>query len=161
MTDTVPQANSGCRTVSLRPKCVINVLPKSSNLVHTWKFFSDHPFLPRNLTTTSESSDSADDSTQPVISSNVAKRVFQFESPRPVANSAGIMSAARASASSGVCLNLKVSNDPWAGGAPPFAGLAAAAGTIFLTCGAAAAGAEGAGLPESPPSEAVPAGFFA
>lgn len=59
----------------------------------------------------------------------------------------GIRSAASASASSGGCLNLTVSNEPAAAGAPPLAGLelpAAVGGSFFgagAEAGAAAVGA--------------------
>ena len=110
----------------------------------TWKFFSFQPFLPKKRTTTSESRSLTQPSTQVVISSRAAKRFFQLESPRSVANFAGISSAASASASSGVCLYLKVSSAPGPGAAPPFAGFdvaAAAAGGSFFGAGAETAGA--------------------
>lgn len=103
----------------------------------TWKFFSFQPFFPRNRTTTSESSSGAALSIQPVISSRAASRTFQFESPRSVAYWAGIISAARASASSGVCLNLKESKAPGAAGGGALPGLPVAAGANFLTASAA------------------------
>jgi hypothetical protein len=53
-------------------------------------------------------------------------------SPRSVKIEAGINSAARASASSGVCLNLKVSSTPGAAGAALLAGLAAPGWLGFL-----------------------------
>ena len=65
----------------------------------------------------------------------------------------GMRSAASASASSGVCLYLKVSKAPGAGGAAPFEGFDAGAtdaGTVFFT-----AGAEVALGPDAPA-----AGFF-
>ena len=124
--------------------------------IHTWKFFSFHPFLPKKRTTISESRSLTFPSTQVVISSSAASRTFQLESPRSVTNLAGMSSAASASASSGVCLYLKVSKVPGAGAAPPLEGFeaaAAAAGGSFFGAGAAAGA-----LPPSPPGAA---GFLA
>ena len=84
----------------------------------------------------------------------MANLVFQFESPKPVAKLVGIMSAAKASASSEVCLNLKVSSAPGAGGAPPFAGLAAAEAAAAAGIGFFGAGADAADGPPSPPAAA-------
>lgn len=53
---------------------------------------------------------------------------------------AGINSAARPSASSGVCLYLKPSRVPGAAGAAGFEGFAAAVGASFLTAGTALTG---------------------
>ena len=55
----------------------------------------------------------------------------------------GSRSAARASASSGVCLYLKLSNAPGAGAGPDLAGFEEEAGAVFLASGAVAAGADG------------------
>jgi hypothetical protein len=111
--------------------------------VHTWKFFSAHPFLARARTTTSASNSSTTPSTHSVISSSAANRVFQLASPRSSKILDGIRSPASASASSGRCLYLKVSRAAAAAAgadtAPPLEGFdtGAAAGTIFLTAGAA------------------------
>src|SRR5258708_18873648 len=89
-------------------------------------------------------------STHVVISSKAASRVFQFASPRSVIKLAGISSVASASASSGVCLYLKLSRPPAGAGAPPFPGFddvaaaaaaaAASAGGFFPVDGAVAPG---------------------
>lgn len=76
-------------------------------------------------------------STQLVISSRAANLVFQFASPRSVRMDAGMRSAARASESSGVCLNLKVSNAPGDKAVAGFDGFEAAPPAGFLVDGAA------------------------
>lgn len=121
----------------------------------TWKFFSDQPFFANARMSTSESTSLAIPSTHPVISSSAARRVFQLASAKSVARFDGISSAARASASSGVCLYLNVSRPPGGGAAPPLDGLeGAAAGGSFLTAGAADCVLE----PEAAPAAA---GFLA
>lgn len=114
---------------------ITSVSPSSNRMImlHTWKFFSAQPFFAINLTRTSASSVSTSCSTQEVISSKAAKRTFQFASPKSVAILAGINSAARLSASSGVCLYLKLSRPPAGGGGGGLDFPPAAAGGGFLT----------------------------
>ena len=89
----------------------------------------------KNLITTSASSSSTDPCTQDVISSSAASLVFQFASEKSATIAVGIKSAARASASSDVCLNLKDSSAafPGAGAAAGLDLEAAAGGGAFLT----------------------------
>jgi hypothetical protein len=79
---------------------------------HTWKFFSDQPFLAKARTNTSASIVVILPLTHVAISSSAASRVFQFASPKSVMIADGSCSAASASASSGVCLNLTASKPP-------------------------------------------------
>lgn len=102
----------------------------------TWKFFSAHPFFAKVRIITSESTSTITPSNQELISSRAANRVFQFASPKSVKMDAVIKSAAKVSASSGVCLYLKLSKAPGAAGAADFAGLALVAGGGFLGGGA-------------------------
>ena len=105
--------------------------------MRTWKFFSLQPFLAKARTTISASRPSTSFSSQLDISSKAASRVFQFASPRSIMIDEGIKSAARASASSGVCLYLTASRFPVAVGAPAlpvFVAAVAAAG--FFAAGA-------------------------
>lgn len=132
---------------------------RQTKLRYTWKFFSFHPFFPKNRTTISESTSAALLSAHVVISSKAANRVFQLESARSVANLAGIISAASDSASSGVCLNLTVSSAPGASGAAALLDLLeAGGGTTFFTGGADAAGGVG---PVLGASSVEAAGFLA
>lgn len=136
----VPQECPRSHIVSSKPLRVIDssdiifAIPRSPL---TWKFFSFHPFLAKNLTTTSLSTESATSSTQAVISSSADNLSFQLESAKSVAICAGISSAASASASSGVCLYLNESRVPGATGPEgfaDFAGAAAAAGGFLTYC---------------------------
>ena len=95
----------------------------------------------KKRTITSQSAESTTPSIHCAISSNALRRNFQFESPKFVAISVGINSAARASESSGLCLYLNVSRLPDAAGTDGLVGLeeeAAAAATAaaggFLAC---------------------------
>jgi len=111
---------------------------KTKNLcIPTWKFFSFHAFFAINLTTTSESACSTTPSSHVVISSTADRRVFQFAFPRSADILEGIKSAAKASASSCVCLYFTVSSAP---GATRETALdfdsPAAVGGNFLTAGA-------------------------
>jgi len=93
---------------------------------------------------TSESTCSTTPSSHPVISSTAARRAFQFVFPRSADILEGIKSAARASASSGVCLYFTVSNalEAAEGAALDFEGPAVAGGN-FLTAGVGPEGRPG------------------
>ena len=120
----------------------------------TWKFFSFHPFFAINLTTTSESTCSTTPSSHVAISSTAPRRAFQFVFPRSADILEGIKSAAKASASSGVCLYFTVSNVLGAAGGAAFDFEGPVAGGNFLTTGAG---------PEDGPgdeSEVVSGAFF-
>jgi hypothetical protein len=118
----------------------------------TWKFFSFQPFLAKNLTTSSLSTSSTiPSSSQAIISSRAARRVFQLASPKPSRICAGIKSKMRSSASSGVKRNLNVSVAT--GGADLAEALAPAWAATFLP--------GGADLAAPPDASAAPAGFLA
>lgn len=118
--------------------------------LRTWKFLSAQPFFAKLRTITSASTSTITPSNQVFISSRAASLVFQLASPKSVIMDVGIRSEARASASSGVCLYLKVSNTPGPAGAADLDGFVFVAGGSFFGAGAEGAGAEGGADGEAP-----------
>jgi hypothetical protein len=112
--DIFQPRDQGCHRAWPRPGKNISTQFLTEVPEHTWKFFSPQPFFAKARTITSASSLSISPSIHKASSSSAANLVFQFASARSAVTEDGNNPAARASASSGVCLYLKLSRAPGA-----------------------------------------------